>query len=65
VATREHFTVPVQSFERGRFEAQMQGGTATTESSHGRMGSVGRPSVGCHSELGTCVDALQSFDLYV
>jgi hypothetical protein len=41
VATREHFTISVQSFVRDRFEARMQGVTVTTKSSHGRMGSVG------------------------
>jgi hypothetical protein len=44
VATRGHFTVPVQCPLRGggdRFEGQMQDGTVTTESSHGRVGSVG------------------------
>jgi hypothetical protein len=61
VATREHFTVPVQSLTRGdRFEGQMQDGTVTTESSHGRMGSVGCTLAGCHSGLGLGVHALQS-----
>jgi hypothetical protein len=41
VATRGHFTVPIQFLLRGdRFEGQMQDGTVTTESSHGRVGSV-------------------------
>jgi hypothetical protein len=41
VATRGHFTVLVQSPLRGdRFEGRMQDGTVTTESSHGRVGSV-------------------------
>jgi hypothetical protein len=43
VATQEHFTVSVQSPLRGggdRFEGRMQDGTVTTESSHGRVGSV-------------------------
>jgi hypothetical protein len=42
----------------------MQDGTVTTESSHGRMGSVGRPPAGFHSELGTGVHALQSCLIY-
>jgi hypothetical protein len=42
VATRGHFTVPVRFLLRGiRFEDRMQDGTVTTESSHGRVGSVG------------------------
>jgi hypothetical protein len=44
VATHEHFIVQVQSFARDHFEARMQGmqgGTVTTESLHGRMGSDG------------------------
>jgi hypothetical protein len=65
VATQEHFTVLVQPFARDRFEAQMHGETITTESSHGRMGSVGRTPTECHYELSTCVQALQSLDLYV
>jgi hypothetical protein len=61
VATQEHFTVLVQFPLRGdRFEGQMQDGTVTTESSHGRMGSIGRTPAGCHSELGTGVHTLQS-----
>jgi hypothetical protein len=59
VATRGHFTVPVMSLLRGdRFEGWMQDGTVTTESSHGRMGSVGRTLAGCHSGLGTGVHTL-------
>jgi hypothetical protein len=50
--------------EGDRFEGQMQDGTVTTESSHGRMGSVGRPPAGFHSELGTGVHALQSCLIY-
>jgi hypothetical protein len=66
VATRGHFTVSVRFLLRGdRFEGRMQDETVTTVSSHGRMGSVGRPQAGCHSEMGTGVHALQSFDLYV
>jgi hypothetical protein len=38
----------------------MQDGTVTTESSHGRMGSVGLAPTECHSRLGTGVHALQS-----
>jgi hypothetical protein len=54
VATRGHFIVPVLSLLRGgRFEGRMPDGTVTTESSHGRMGSVGRTPAGCHSGLGT------------
>jgi hypothetical protein len=65
VATRGHFTVPVQFPLRGdRFEGQMQDGTVTTESSHGRMDSVGRTLVGCHSGLGTGVHTLQSRSIY-
>jgi hypothetical protein len=41
-----------------RFEGRMQDGTVTTESSHGRMGSVGRTPAGCHCGLGTGVHAL-------
>jgi hypothetical protein len=43
----------------------MQDGTVTTESSHGRVSLVGSLPTGRHPELGTCVHALQSFDLYV
>jgi hypothetical protein len=65
VATRGHFTVLVPSLLRGdRFEGRMQDGTVTTESSHGRMGSVGRTLAGCHSGLGTCVHTLQSHSIY-
>jgi hypothetical protein len=54
VATRWHFTVPVPSLLRGdRFEGRMQDGTITTESSHGRVGSVGRTPAGCHFGLGS------------
>jgi hypothetical protein len=42
----------------------MQDGTVTTESSHGRMGSVGCTPVGCHSGLGTGVHTLQSCSVY-
>jgi hypothetical protein len=42
----------------------MQDETVTTESSHGRMGSVGRTPAGCHSGLGTGVHALQSYSIY-
>jgi hypothetical protein len=53
VATQGHFTVLVPSLLRGdRFEGRMQDGTVTTESSHGRMGSIGHTPVGCHSGLG-------------
>jgi hypothetical protein len=38
----------------------MQDETVITESSHGRMGSVGRPPAGLHSELGIGVHALRS-----
>jgi hypothetical protein len=59
VATRRHFTVPVSSLLRGDyFEGRMQDGTVTTESSHGRMGSIGHTPVGCHSGLGAGVHAL-------
>jgi hypothetical protein len=65
VATLGHFTVPVLSLLRGdRFEGRMQDETVTTESSHGRMGSVGRTSIGCHSGLGTGVHTLQSYSIY-
>jgi hypothetical protein len=50
--------------ERDRFEGRMQDGTVTTESSHGRMGSVGRTMAGCHSGLGSGVHALQSSSIY-
>jgi hypothetical protein len=46
------------------FKGRMQDGTITTESSHGRMGSVGRTPVGCHSGLGTGVHTLQSRSIY-
>jgi hypothetical protein len=36
----------------------MQDGTVTTESSHGRMGLVGRTPVGCHPGLGTGVRSI-------
>jgi hypothetical protein len=42
----------------------MQDGTVTTESSHGRMGSVGRTPVGCHPGLGSGVHTLQSRSIY-
>jgi hypothetical protein len=42
----------------------MQDETVTTESSHGRMGSVGRTPAECHSELGTGVHTLQSRSIY-
>jgi hypothetical protein len=42
----------------------MQDGTVTTESSHGRMGSVGRTPAGCHFRLGTGVHTLQSCSIY-
>jgi hypothetical protein len=65
VATRGHFTVPVSSLLRGgRFEGQMQDGTVTTESSPGRMGSVGRTPVERHSRMGTGVCTLQSCSIY-
>jgi hypothetical protein len=49
--------------EGDRFEGRMQDGTVTTESSHGRMGSVGRTSARCHSGLGTCVHTLHSHSI--
>jgi hypothetical protein len=65
VATRGHFTVSVPSLPRGdSFEGRMQDGTITTESSHGRMGSVGRTPAGCHSGMGTGVHTLQSCSIY-
>jgi hypothetical protein len=65
VATREHFTVPVLSPLRGDcFEGRMQDGTVTTESSPGRMGSVGCTPVGCHSGMGTGVHTLQSCSIH-
>jgi hypothetical protein len=42
----------------------MQDGTVTTESSHGRMGSVGRTPVGCHLGLGSGVHTLRSRSIY-
>jgi hypothetical protein len=42
----------------------MQDGTVTTESSPGRMGSVGRTPVERHSGMGTGVHALQSCSNY-
>jgi hypothetical protein len=65
VATLGRFTVPVPSLLRGgRFEGRMQDGTATTESSHGRIGSVGRTPAGCHSGLGSGVHTLQNRSIY-
>jgi hypothetical protein len=65
VATREHFIVLVPSLLRGdRFEGRMQDGTVTTESSPGRMGSVGRTPVERHSGMGTGVHTLQSCSIY-
>jgi hypothetical protein len=52
-------------FAGGRFEARMQDGTVTTESSHGRMGSVGRTPTGCHAKLGTGVHTLQTCLIYM
>jgi hypothetical protein len=46
--------------EGNRFEGRMQDGTVTTESSHGRMGSVGRTPAGCHYGLGSGVYTLES-----
>jgi hypothetical protein len=65
VATRGHFPVPVPSLLRGdHFEGRMQDVTVTTESSHGRMGSVGRTPAWCHSGLGSGVHTrAESFDL--
>jgi hypothetical protein len=54
------FGVPKYTVNKGR----MQDGTVTTESSHGRMGSVGRTLAGCHSGLGTGVHTLQSRSIY-
>jgi hypothetical protein len=42
----------------------MQDGTVTTESSPGRMGSVGRTQVERHSGMGTGVHTLQSCSIY-
>jgi hypothetical protein len=42
----------------GRFEDRMQDGTVTTESSPGRMGSVGRTPAERHSGMGTGVHTL-------
>jgi hypothetical protein len=65
VPTWGHFTVLVSSLLRGgRFEGRMQDGTVTTESSHGRMGSVGRTLAECHSGLGSGVHTLQSRSIY-
>jgi hypothetical protein len=50
--------------EGDRFEDRMQDGTITTESSHGRMGSVSRTPAGCHSGLGSGVHTLQSRSIY-
>jgi hypothetical protein len=66
VATRGAFhssgAVP---FARGdRFEGRIQDGTVITESSHGRMGSVGRTPAECHSGLGSGVHTLQSCSIY-
>jgi hypothetical protein len=48
-----------------RLEGGMQDKTVTNESSNGRVGLVGSLPTRRHPELGTCVHALQSFDLYV
>jgi hypothetical protein len=65
VATQGHFTVSVPSLLRGGcFEGRMQDGTITTKSSPGRMGSVGRTPVGCHSGMGTGVHTLHSCLIY-
>jgi hypothetical protein len=50
--------------EGGRFEGRMQDGAVTTESSHGRMGLVGRTLTECHSGLGSGVHALPSCSIY-
>jgi hypothetical protein len=42
----------------------MQDETVITESSHGRMGSVGRTPSVCHSGLGTGVHTLKSCSIY-
>jgi hypothetical protein len=42
----------------------MQDGTVTTESSPGRMGSIGRTLVECHSGMGTGVHTLHSCLIY-
>jgi hypothetical protein len=42
----------------------MQDGTVATDSSHGRMGSVGRTLAGCHSGLGIGVHTMQSHSMY-
>jgi hypothetical protein len=47
-----------------RFEGRVQDGTVTTESSPGRMGSVGRTPAECHSGMGTGVHTLQSCSIY-
>jgi hypothetical protein len=44
----------------GRFESRMQDVTVITDSSPGRMGSIGRTPVEHHSGMGTGVHALQS-----
>jgi hypothetical protein len=64
VATQGHFTVPVLSLLRGTVLRSECGMGPFTESSHSRMGSVGRPPTGFHSELGTGVHALQSYSIY-
>jgi hypothetical protein len=50
--------------EGDRFDGRMQDGTITTESSHGRMGLVGRTPTGYHSGLGSGVHTLQSRLIY-
>jgi hypothetical protein len=65
VATRGHFTVLVSSLLGGIvLEGRMQDGTVTTESSPGRMGSVGCTPAGCHSGMGIGVHTLQSCSIY-
>jgi hypothetical protein len=46
------------------FEGQMQDGTVTTESWHGRMGSASCTLTGCDSALGSGIHALQSCSIY-
>jgi hypothetical protein len=63
VATRGNFTVLVRFLLRGdRFEGRMEDETITTESSHGRVGSVDLLSTGLHPKTG--VHTVQSCLIY-
>jgi hypothetical protein len=54
----------VPSEGEDHFEGRMQDGTVTTESSNGRMGSVGCTPARCHFGLGIGVNNLPSCSFY-